>query len=418
MRFADMKHRLATRLSGVLAAAGGPPDLEELWRDFNRRLSGMFGGRRPSNGSQQPGGGMPEPSMRQFGGGIVLVIIVVVLLWASSGFFIVPEGQSAAILRFGHFVEMSDKAGFKWRFPYPIESHELVDRQQQRTVEVGYRNNLRNKVPKESLMLTDDANIIDIQFAVQYRLKADSNAAADYLFNNKGTPDVVLQAAETAMREIVGKSKMDYVLYEGKEQMAKDAEKLIQSILDRYKTGIDVVNVTLQNVQPPESVQAAFDDAVKAAQDRERQKNEGQSYANNVIPQARGAAARLLLEADGYRQKVIASAEGETNRFKQVLTEYSKAPQVTRDRIYIDTMQQIYTNSSKVMVDLHNGSQLLYLPLDKLIQQVSADAGAAAPAQADNSRVAGAAAGAVIEPAPSATDQRSRDTRNRDREVR
>lgn len=428
MRFADLlprlKHRLAVRASGVLAAAGGPPDLEELWRDFNRRLSGMFsgGGKRSSNGGASSGGGS-EPNMRQFGGGVALILIIVVLLWASSGFFIVPEGQSAAILRFGRFVEMTDKAGFKWRFPYPIESHELVDRQQQRTVEVGYRNNPRNKVPKESLMLTDDTNIIDIQFAVQYRLKSDSGAAADYLFNNKDTPAVVLQAAETAMREVVGKSKMDFVLYEGKEQMAKDAEKLIQQIVDRYKTGIDIVNVTLQNVQPPESVQAAFDDAIKAKQDLERQKNEGQSYANNVIPQARGDAARLLLEADGYRQKVVNNAEGDANRFKQILAEYSKAPQVTRDRIYIDTMQQIYTNSSKVMVDLHNGSQLLYLPLDKLIQQATTEAGnaaAAAPAQADGSRVASTAgAAAATEPAPPGLDARSRDpVRSRERETR
>ena len=425
MRFADLfprlKHRLASRLSGVLAAAGGPPDLEELWRDFNRRLSGMFGGRRSPNGSSSGGGGMPEPNMRQFGGGIALIVIVVVLLWASSGFFIVPEGQTAAILRFGKFVELTDKAGFKWRFPYPIESHELVDRQQLRQVEVGYRNSVKTKVLKESLMLTDDANIIDIQFAVQYRLKAESSAASDYLFNNKGTADTILQAAETAMREVVGKSKMDFVLYEGKEQVAKDAEKLIQQIVDRYKTGIDVVNVTLQNVQPPESVQAAFDDAVKAAQDRERQKNEGQSYANDVIPRARGAAARLLLEADGYRQKVIASADGETNRFKQVLTEYSKAPQVTRDRIYIDTMQQVYSNTSKVMVDLHAGSQLLYLPLDKLIQQVSQASADPAAAQADAAaRVAAGGGGtAAIEPVPPGQDARSRDMlRGRERENR
>lgn len=422
MRFADLfprlTRRLSTGISGVLAAAGGPPDLEELWRDFNRRLSGMFGGKRPSGGgtpSSGGGGGMSEPNMRQFGGGLILIVIVVVLLWASSGFFIVPEGQTAAILRFGRFVELTDKAGFKWRFPYPIESHELIDRQQLRQIEVGYRNNVKSKLLKESLMLTDDANIIDIQFAVQYRLKAESSAASDYLFNNRDTPQTVLQAAETAMREVVGKSKMDFVLYEGKEQLAKDAEKLIQQIVDRYQTGISIVNVTLQNVQPPESVQAAFDDAVKAAQDRERQKNEGQSYANDVIPKARGAAARLLLEADGYRQKVIASSEGETNRFKQVLAEYSKAPQVTRDRIYIETMQQVYSNTSKVMVDVHAGSPLLYLPLDKLIQQVSSEAaGTAAPAGNATAPTA------AIEPVPPALDTRSRDSRDtqRNRESR
>jgi len=410
MRFADFYPRLKNRMSNILAAAGGPPDLEELWRDFNRRLSSMFGGKR-APGS---GGGLPEPSMKQFGGGVILILVVVVLLWGASGFFIVPEGQTAAILRFGKFTELTDRAGFKWRFPYPIESHELVDRQTLRQVEVGYRGNVKTKVLKESLMLTDDANIIDIQFAVQYRLKAESSAASDFLFNNRATNETVLQAAETAMREIVGKSKMDFVLYEGKEQVAKGAEKLIQQIADRYKTGITIVNVTLQNVQPPEAVQAAFDDAVKAGQDRERQKNEGQSYANDVIPKARGAAARLQQEAEGYRQRMIASADGDANRFRQVLAEYSKAPQVTRDRMYLETMQQVYSNTSKVMVDVRSSSPLLYLPLDKLIQQVSETASTPASEAAS-----AAPRSTTVEPAPSGMDARSRDSaRGRERETR
>lgn len=421
MRFADLlprlKNRLFAQLNGVLAAAGGPPDLEELWRDFNRRLSGMFGGKRPPGGGN--GGGLPEPGMKQLGGALALIFTVVVVLWGASGFFIVPEGQTAAILRFGKFTELTDRAGFKWRFPYPIESQELVNRQELRQVEVGYRNSVKTKVPRESLMLTDDANIIDIQFAVQYRLKAESKAASDFLFNNRATSESVLQAAETAMREIVGKSKMDFVLYEGKEQVAKSAERLMQVILDRYQTGIAIVNVTLQNVQPPEQVQAAFDDAVKAKQDLERQKNEGQSYANNVIPTARGTAARVVLEAEGYRQKVVDNAEGEANRFKQVLTEYSKAPQVTRDRMYLDTMQQIYTNTSKVMVDLKTGSPLLYLPLDKLLrqeqQQQAGDQAPAAPAPDPTSH----AGGVTVEPSAAGMDARSRDAlRNRDRETR
>jgi membrane protease subunit HflK len=416
MRFAELlprlKDRLFAQLNGVLAAAGGPPDLEELWRDFNRRLSGLFGGKRPPGGN---GSGMPEPGMKQFGGGIALIVGVVFVLWCASGFFIVPEGQTAAILRFGKFTELTDKAGFKWRFPYPIESDELVNRQELRQVEVGYRNNVKTKVLRESLMLTDDANIIDIQFAVQYRLKAETMAAADFLFNNRDTNETVLQAAETAMREIVGKSKMDFVLYGGKEQVAKSAAELMQQIVDRYKTGIAIVNVTLQNVQPPEAVQAAFDDAVKAGQDRERQKNEGQSYANDVIPKARGTAARAVLEAEGYRQKVVDSADGEANRFKQVLTEYSKAPQVTRDRMYLDTMQQIYSNTSKVMVDLKSGSPLLYLPLDKLLRQ-QALADPAAPV-ADPAAAHGG--GVAVEPSPAGMDPRSRDSlRNRERETR
>ncbi|HMK15027.1 MAG TPA: FtsH protease activity modulator HflK, partial [Burkholderiales bacterium] len=236
---------------------------------------------------------------------------------------------------------------------------------QVRTVEVGYRNNVRSKVLKESLMLTDDENIIDIQFAVQYILKSPE----EYLFNNRSPDEAVLQAAETAIREIVGKSKMDFVLYEGREQVAAHATKLMQEILDRYRTGILISKVTMQNAQPPEQVQAAFDDAVKAGQDRERQKNEGQAYANDVIPKARGGAARLLQEAEGYRQRVIADAEGDASRFRQILVEYSKAPAVTRDRLYLDMMQQVLSSTNKVLIDQKSGTNLLYLPLDKLLRE-------------------------------------------------
>jgi membrane protease subunit HflK len=236
-------------------------------------------------------------------------------------------------------------------------------------VEIGYRENVKNKMLQESLMLTDDENIIDIQFAVQYFLKDP----ADYLFNNRTPDENVRQAAETAIREVVGKSKMDFVLYEGREQVAASTTKLIQDILDRYKSGIVVSKVTMQNAQPPEQVQAAFDDAVKAGQDRERQKNEGQAYANDVVPKAKGAAARLMQEADGYKQRVVANAEGDASRFKQILVEYEKAPQVTRERMYIDMMQQVLSSSSKVLVDQKSGnSSLLYLPLDKLIQSTAA----------------------------------------------
>lgn len=414
MRLNSLWLAIRSRIAGnrVFATGGGPPDLEELWRDFNRKLSGMFGG-GGSGGNRAPSGGNSSPpNMKLFGGGVALVAAVVALLWASSGFFIVPEGQTAAILRFGKFTEQTDRAGFKWRLPYPIEQHEMVNLQQLRQVEVGYRNNVKTKVLKESLMLTDDENIIDIQFAVQYRL----SSATDYLFNNRAPDETVLQAAETAMRELVGRSKMDFVLYEGKEQVAKSAEKLIQQIVDRYKTGILIVNVTLQNAQPPEPVQAAFDDAVKAGQDRERQKNEGQSYANDVIPKASGAAARLTEEAEAYKQKVIAGAEGDASRFKQVLTEYSKAPQVTRDRMYIETMQQVYANTSKVMIDVRSGNPLLYLPLDKLVQQ--SGAGATGSLVEPSGTGAARAPAAEAAAAPNA-EARSRDAqRNREREGR
>ncbi len=357
---------------------GGPPDLEEVMRNLNKKVEALFGklrGKAPKNGGdgKSPGG---------FAGGIGLIVIIVALIWVASGFYIVDASQRGVVLRFGKYLEAT-QAGPRWHLPYPIETVEIVSLSQVRTVEVGYRENVKNKMLKESLMLTDDENIVDIQFAVQFFLKDP----ADYLFNNRAPDENVRQAAETAIREVVGKSKMDFVLYEGREQVAAATTKLIQDILDRYKSGILVSKVTMQNAQPPEQVQAAFDDAVKAGQDRERQKNEGQAYANDVVPKAKGAAARLMQEAEGYKQRVIANAEGDASRFKQILVEYEKAPQVTRERMYIDMMQQIMTSSSKVLVDQKSGNgSLLYLPLDKLIQ--STNAGAANEAQAAAGRPA------------------------------
>ena len=338
----------------------GPPDLEELWRNINRKLEGLFG--RRGGGDRPPSGGARSI------GGLGLLGVIVLVVWLASGFYIVPEGQRGVVLRFGRFVETT-MPGPRWHLPYPIESAEVVNLLGVRTVEVGYRNNVKSKVLKESLMLTDDENIVDVQFAVQYVLKSPN----DYLFNSREPDEAVLQAAETALREVVGKSSMDFVLYEGRSEVAARAHKLMQSILDRYGTGITVSKVTMQNAQPPEQVQAAFDDAVRAGQDRERQKNEGQAYANDVIPKARGMAARLLEEAEGYKQRVIEQAEGDASRFRQVVAEYNKAPQVTRDRLYIEAMQQIMTNSSKVLVDQKgSGNNLLYLPLDKLMQMTTA----------------------------------------------
>ncbi|MDH4285238.1 MAG: FtsH protease activity modulator HflK [Gallionellaceae bacterium] len=337
--------------------SGGPPDLEAVLRDLNKKITELFGGKGGGTGGGNGGG------QKALGGGIGLIVVIILLVWISSGFYIVDASQRGVVLRFGKYVEAT-QAGPRWHLPYPIETVEVVNLSQVRTAEVGYRDNVKNKMLKESLMLTDDENIIDIQFAVQYFLKDP----ADYLFNNRMPDENVRQAAETAIREIVGKSKMDFVLYEGREQVAASTTKLIQEILDRYKSGILVSKVTMQNTQPPEQVQAAFDDAVKAGQDRERQKNEGQAYANDVVPKAKGAAARLQQEAEGYRQRVIANAEGDASRFKQVLVEYEKAPVVTRERMYIDMMQQVLTSTSKVLVDQKAGSNLLFMPLDKLIQ--------------------------------------------------
>ena len=369
----------------------GPPDLEELWRDFNRRLSGLFGskGGGGGGGGDDSGNRMPSISPKQFGGGIGIILMLVAVVWLGSSFYIVDASQRGVVLQFGRFNETTEP-GLRWRLPWPIQSHEIVNVTGVRTIEVGYRGSDKNKVLKEALMLTDDENIVNVQFAVQYLL-SDPRA---YLFNNRHPDDTVMQAAETAIREVVGKNKMDFVLYEGRDQIAANTQKLIQDILDRYKTGILIRSVNMQSTQPPEQVQAAFDDAVKAGQDRERHKNEGQAYANDVIPRARGAASRLMEEATGYRQRIIVTAEGDASRFKQVLTEYSKAPEVTRSRMYLETVQQVYANTSKVMLDAKGSGNLLYLPLDKLMQ--AAGAATAAHTTEDVAQVSRVNPGATV----------------------
>ncbi len=375
----------------------GPPDLDEILREFNRKLNNLFG-RRGGGGDEPPRGG----DVKRFGGGAGLLLGFIVVVWLASGFYIVNEGQRGVVLRFGEY-SVTTMPGPRWHLPYPVESAEVVNLDQVRTVEVGYRNNVKSKVLKESLMLTDDENIVDVQFAVQYVLKSPT----DYLFKSRSPDDAVLQAAETAVREIVGKSSMDFVVFEGRAEVAARAHKLMQEILDRYGTGINISKVTMQNAQPPEQVQAAFDDAVKAGQDRERQKNEGQAYANDVIPRARGMAARLQQEAEGYRQRVIEQSEGDAARFRQILAEYNKAPQVTRQRLYIESMQEIMSNTTKVMIDQKGGSNLTYLPLDKIMEM---SRGSAADAKSKPAEQA---------PSPDASTARSREAfRSRAREGR
>ncbi len=337
----------------------GPPDLDDVLRNVNKKINSIFGQKKTGGGDESP----RDKGPKQSGSNIALILGLLLVVWLASGFYIVDEGHRGVVLRFGQYVETTP-AGLRWHLPYPVEKVEIVNVSQVRTVEIGYRNNVRSKVLRESLMLTDDENIIDIQFAVQYILNNPEN----FLFKNRNPDDAVLQAAETAIRQVIGKSKMDYVLYEGREQVAAKATQLMQKILDRYEIGILISKVTMQNAQPPEQVQAAFDDAVKAGQDRERQKNEGQAYANDVIPRAVGNAARLIQESEGYKQRVIVSAEGDAKRFEQILVEYSKAPKVTRERLYLDMMQQVLSNTSKIMIDQKSGNNLLYLPLDKLIQ--------------------------------------------------
>ena len=304
-------------------SSGGPPDLDEIWRNVNRRMNELFGRKR----EPQDGGDGGRPNMKLPLGGAGMLIALIVVIWLASGFYIVDEGRRGVVTRFGKYTETT-QPGPRWHLPFPVETVELVEFSQVKTIEIGYRNTPKNKIDKEAVMLTADENIIDIQFAVQYNLKS----AEAYVFNNRRPDQIVAYVAESAIREVVGKAKMDFALYEGREQIAKQTEQLMQQMLDRYGTGVFVQKVTLQNVQPPDKVQAAFDDAVKAGQDRERLKNEGQAYANDVVPRARGNAARLLEEANGYRTEVEQRAQGDAERFSRILVEYQKAPRVTRDR--------------------------------------------------------------------------------------
>jgi modulator of FtsH protease HflK len=394
-----------------------PPDLEEVWREFNKKLSGLFGNKPsskrptsadlgPKKGSPSPNNGdlpppnqpaNPAPQIRQLPSGQAIgaiaaaAALLIGVIWFATGFYIVQEGQVAVVTQFGKYQETVG-AGLHWRLPYPVQNERRVDISRVRKVEIGTKAKSGAARLKEALMLTDDENIVDVQFEVQYRIR--EGGAPGYLFSNQflretgsNSPDsVVTQAAESAMREEVGRRTIDEVLNKSRQDVAKAVEKRIQAILDRYKirrtdmageayfdSGILITAVAIQNAQPPEPVQAAFDDAVKAVQDKERAISEGQAYANDVVPRAKGAASRLVSEAEGYKQRVSQTAEGDAARFKSVVTEYSKAPAVTRQRMYLETMQQVFQSTSKVVVDTKGNGNMLYLPLDKIISQTAAE---------------------------------------------
>ncbi|MGC4393829.1 FtsH protease activity modulator HflK [Hydrogenophaga sp. T2] len=395
----------------------GPPDLDELWRDFNRKLGGLLGNRRGGGGGQGGGGGGHgggpsgfSPNPKAAGVGVGLIVGVAALIWLGTGFFIVQEGQQAVVTQFGRY-HSTVGAGFNWRLPYPVQRHETVFVTQLRSVDVGRDNVVPATGLRESSMLTEDENIVDIKFVVQYRL---SDARA-FLFESRDPDLAVQKAAETAVREVVGKMKMDAVLAEERDQIAPRVRTLMQTILDRYKVGIEVVAVNLQQggVRPPEQVQAAFDDVLRAGQERERAKNDAEAYRNDVVPRARGTASRLTEEAEGYKARITAQAQGDAQRFRSVLAEYQKAPQVTRERMYTDAMQQVYSNVTKVLVDTRNGgSNLLYLPLDKLMQA------AGAPQPAAGSPSSSTTLPSAPPPVSSAPDRGGDAARSRDRESR
>ena len=361
---------------------GGPPDLDQVIRDLQKKLSGIFGksSSRGGGGGGSGGGKGKGLSLGRTGGS--LLAIVVVGLWIASGFYVVDQSEQGVELRFGKFQEVKP-AGLRWHMPYPIELVEIVNVQQVRTVEVGYRTREGGTtrdgatqlvlVPREALMLTADENIIDIQFAVQYNIRDPR----DLLFKVSEPADqVVRQATESAVREIVGRSSMDFVITGGRAEIAFETRELLQNILDRYQTGITVRAVEMQNAQPPAEVKDAFDDAVRAREDEERLKNEAEAYANDIIPKARGAAARIVQESEGYKESVIATSQGEASRFLQVLEEYNLAPGVTRDRLYLEAMEEVLSRSTKLVIDQgSNSNNVMYLPLDQLIRRQQEIAG-------------------------------------------
>ena len=356
---------------GILSKQDGPPDLDEVLKDLGKKIDNIFK-RKPRIVVDNNGGGSNNGGNKQNlnGGDIPLlpILLIVFLIWLLTGFYIVDQGSRGVLLRFGEHIDVT-QPGPRWHLPYPIETVEIVNQEQVRTIEVGYRSSndlaANSQDLRESLMLTGDENIVDLQFAVQYNLKS----VEDFIFNNRSAESSVRAGAETAIREVVGKSEMDFVLYEGREEVAIRTKDLIQQILDRYSTGINVTSVTMQNAQPPEQVQAAFDDAVKAKQDLERQKNEGQAYANDVVPKAKGTAARLIAEAGAYIVSIENEALGNSSRFEQIMKEYERAPEVTRNRLFLEAQEEILSNVTKVIIDQKSGSNsLIYLPLDQIMK--------------------------------------------------
>ena len=329
----------------------GPPDLDEIIKKLQNKLSGLFGG-KGGGGSRGSGVGSAGSAGASF------FLILVLAVWALSGIYIVDEGRQGVVMQFGAFKQITEP-GPHW-YPRFIQSVEVVNVDQVRSVNLGLRKD-------EALMLTQDENIVDIKFTVQYKVKD----AKGFLFNVVDPDATLRQATESAMREIVGKNGMDFVIKDGRPQVGARTKGLIQEILDGYNTGILVTNLNLQDAQPPQQVQHAFNDAIKAREDEQRQINEAEAYSNDVLPKARGAAARVIQEAEAYREQVVSRANGEAERFSKVLVEYNKAPRVTRERMYLETMESVLSKSNKVMVDVKKGNSMIYLPLDKIVRRDS-----------------------------------------------
>lgn len=330
-------------------------DIDELLK----KAQNLLGGAGNKFGNKNGGG------IGGIGGSVIFGVIGVV--WLLSGIYIVDPAERGVVTRFGEFVEET-KAGPHWHIPYPIEAVRIVNVDQIRTAEIGYRSDSRTRsgsVPTESLMLTKDENIVDLKIAVQYQVQS----ANQYLFE-VSDPDLTLRAVvESTLREVVGQNTMDFVLTEGRDEVALRVQTLTQERLNEYGTGLIVTSVNLQDAQPPEQVQSAFADVVKAREDRERLVNEAETYSNDILPKSRGKAARELEEASAYHDRVIAEATGQAARFTSIVKEYKKAPEVTRNRLYIDAISTVLGNTSKVFVGSDSSNNLLYLPLDKMVNQ-------------------------------------------------
>jgi membrane protease subunit HflK len=326
----------------------GPPDLDEVFRNLQKKLTGLFGSKGSSNSGGS--GGVQLPG--SFGPiGIVVGLVLLAAIWLLSGFYIIQPAERGVILQFGQYAKTT-QPGLHWRIPWPVQALERVNVEQNRSVAL-----------QSQKVLTKDENIVEIDMVVQYNIKD----AAEYLFNVQDPDGTLQQATDSALREVIGQTDMDPIITQGRSVIASSASVKIQEILDSYNTGVLVTTVNLERAQPPAEVQAAFSDAIKAREDEQRFINESEAYANEVIPRARGDAAIALEEAKAYRTQVLNAAQGEANRFEALLEEYAKAPEVTRERLYIESIESVLSSSSKVMVDVDGGNNLMYLPVDKLM---------------------------------------------------
>ncbi|MDO9105684.1 MAG: FtsH protease activity modulator HflK [Methylovulum sp.] len=388
----------------------GPPDLDEAIRSIQEKISKLFGG--GGNGGGDRPSGHPSPG-RPIKNISVIAVGAVVFLWGLSGFYIVDEGNHGVETRFGKYTNIT-QSGLHWHIPAPIEQVTIVNVKQQRFIEVGYRSGgseqITGSVLKEALMLTKDENYVDVRLAVQYQVKD----ARQFIFNIVNPAATLKQVTESAQRGVIGGSTMDFVLTEGRSEIVTQIKREIQEVMDSYRSGIQVTSVNLQDAQPPEQVQNAFADAIKAREDEQRLINEAEAYSNDVVPRARGAAARKMQEAEGYKEQVIAQAEGETSRFSKLFAEYSKAPDITRKRLYIESMEAVLSETSKVMVDVKGGNNMLYLPLDKILEHKAFNQPANSAAQTPIEQTPSQPQPVVAdEHAVDRTSVRGRDTRGR-----